>query len=60
MNVRDDMLIALIKEILGPRDGFQEVLPLDQDPYSEYILDFCTLTTDTPNGLSGALPAPSA
>lgn len=37
MNVRDDMLIALVKEILGPRDGFQEVLPLDQDPYSEYI-----------------------
>jgi len=37
MNVRDDMLIALVREVLGPRDGPQEILPEAQDPYSEYV-----------------------
>ncbi len=37
MNVRDDMLIALVKEVLGPRDGPMEVLPEIQDPRSEYV-----------------------
>lgn len=37
MNVRDEMLIALVKEVLGPRDGPLEVLPEIQDPRSEYI-----------------------
>ncbi|MDX9955343.1 MAG: DISARM system helicase DrmA, partial [Anaerolineae bacterium] len=37
MNVRDEMLIALVKEVLGPRDGPLEVLPDDHDPRQEYI-----------------------
>lgn len=37
MNVRDEMLIALVKEVLGPRDGPLEVLPEDHDPRQEYI-----------------------
>jgi len=37
MNVRNEMVVALVKEVLGPRDGPQEVLPPGQDPFSEYI-----------------------
>ncbi len=36
MNVRDDMLIALVKEILGPRDGLRRCCPSTRI-YSEYI-----------------------
>jgi hypothetical protein len=34
---RDDILAALVKEVLGPRKGANEVLPRNQDPRDEYI-----------------------
>ncbi len=37
MNVRDALLIALVKEVLGPRNGPQESLPEEDDPRQEYI-----------------------
>lgn len=37
MSERDHILIALVKEILGPRDGPYEILPENQDPRDEYI-----------------------
>lgn len=37
MNVRDALLIALVKEVLGPRDGPRESLPEEDDPRQEYI-----------------------
>lgn len=40
MTERDQMLIALVKEVLGPRDGLNELMPNEpeeQDPRSEYI-----------------------
>ncbi len=37
MNVRNEMLIALVREVLGPREGAHEVLPEEQDPRQEYV-----------------------
>jgi len=37
MAERDQMLIALVREVLGPRDGPHEILPEEQDPRVEYI-----------------------
>lgn len=37
MTERNDMLIALVKEVLGPRDGHHEILPEEDDPRTEYI-----------------------
>ncbi len=31
------MVIALVKDLLGPRNGPFETLPLKQDPRTEYI-----------------------
>ncbi|AKB37289.1 Superfamily II DNA and RNA helicase [Methanosarcina siciliae C2J] len=31
------LLHELVKEVLGPRQGVEEVLPEDQDPYDEYL-----------------------
>jgi hypothetical protein len=37
MSERDCILTALVKEVLGPRDGPYEILPETQDPRDEYI-----------------------
>ena len=37
MAERDLMLTALVREVLGPRNRPNEILPDDQDPRSEYI-----------------------
>ena len=37
MGEREHILVALVEEVLGPRDGPHEVLPTEQDPRSEYI-----------------------
>lgn len=37
MNVRNEMLMALVREVLGPREGIEEILPEEQDPRHEYI-----------------------
>jgi Helicase conserved C-terminal domain len=37
MAERDEMVVALVREILGPRSGPLESLPFDQNPRSEYI-----------------------
>lgn len=37
MNIRDELLTALVRETLGPRDGPREILPDDNDPRQEYI-----------------------
>jgi hypothetical protein len=37
MAERDEMLVALVQEIMGPRGGPTEVLPANQDPRDEYI-----------------------
>lgn len=37
MNVRDELLTALVREVLGPRHGPRETLPADHDPRQEYI-----------------------
>ncbi|GAB4537254.1 MAG: DISARM system helicase DrmA [Anaerolineae bacterium] len=37
MSERDLILIALIREVLGPRHGPHEILPENQDPRDEYI-----------------------
>jgi hypothetical protein len=37
MSERDQILISLVKEVLGPRNGLTEVLPEDRDPRSEFI-----------------------
>jgi len=37
LSARDHILIALVKEVLGPRDGPYEILPENQDPRDEYI-----------------------
>ena len=37
MSERDHILVALVKEVLGPRDGPYEILPENQDPRDEYI-----------------------
>jgi hypothetical protein len=37
MAERDQMLIALVQEVLGPRYGQNEILPEEQDPRTEYI-----------------------
>jgi hypothetical protein len=37
MAERDLMLTALVREVLGPRNGPNEILPEEQDPRSEYI-----------------------
>jgi hypothetical protein len=35
---RDHIVIALVQDVLGPRDGPFERLPADLDPHNEYIL----------------------
>lgn len=37
MNIRDELLTALVRETLGPRNGPREILPDDNDPRQEYI-----------------------
>jgi len=37
MAEREHILIGLVKEVLGPRHGYKEVLPYDQNPRDEYI-----------------------
>lgn len=37
MSVRNDILIELVKEVLGPRDGPNEILAHGHDPRDEYI-----------------------
>ena len=37
MSERDQMLIGLVKDLLGPRQGPFEALPENQDPRNEYI-----------------------
>lgn len=37
MTERNDMLIALVKEVLGPRQGPNEILPEEDDPRTEFI-----------------------
>jgi hypothetical protein len=37
MTSRNHIVNALIKEVLGPRDGLHELLPSNQDPRDEYI-----------------------
>src|SRR2546422_581269 len=37
MAERDYMVIGLVKELLGPRDGPYEYLPSEHDPRNEYI-----------------------
>lgn len=37
MSERDLILVELVKEILGPREGPYEILPENQDPRDEYI-----------------------
>jgi len=37
MNIRDELLTALVREVLGPRNGPEETLPADHDPRQEYI-----------------------
>jgi hypothetical protein len=37
MAERDELLTALVAEVLGPRGGAQEVLRADEDPLDEYI-----------------------
>jgi hypothetical protein len=37
MSERSTLLIELVGELLGPRTGFREVLPSDQNPRDEYI-----------------------
>lgn len=37
MAERNDLLIALVKEVLGPRNGPHEILPEEDDPRTEYI-----------------------
>ena len=37
MAERNEMLIALVKEVLGPRQGPHEILPEEDDPRTEYI-----------------------
>lgn len=37
MAERDHILIALVKEVLGPRNGSTEILPEDQNPRDEFI-----------------------
>lgn len=37
MAERDHILIALVKEVLGPRNGSDEILPEDQNPRDEFI-----------------------
>lgn len=37
MSERNDMLIALVKEVLGPRNGSHEVMPEEDDPRTEFI-----------------------
>lgn len=35
--MRITLLHELVKEVMGPREGAEEVLPEDQDPYEEYL-----------------------
>lgn len=37
MNIRDELLTALVRETLGPRNGPQETLSAENDPRQEYI-----------------------
>ena len=37
MTERERILTALVEEVLGPRDGPCEILPVDQEPQGEYI-----------------------
>lgn len=37
MSERDQILIGLVKEVLGPRNGPMELLPEEKDPRNEYI-----------------------
>jgi len=37
MSEREIILIALVKEVLGPRNGNNEILPADQNPRDEFI-----------------------
>src|SRR5947209_2556127 len=37
MEERDYLVIDLVKDVLGPRDGPVEHLPADRDPRNEYI-----------------------
>ena len=51
MNVRNEMLVALVKEVLGPREGPYECLPSDHDPFSEYITGVLQPPTESLAGL---------
>lgn len=37
MSERDHILISLVKEVLGPRNGSNEIMPETQNPRDEYI-----------------------
>jgi hypothetical protein len=37
MSERNEMIVRLVKELLGPRNGAKEHLAKDRDPRSEYI-----------------------
>lgn len=37
MSERNELVIELVKEVLGPRNGPNELMPLNQDPRDEYI-----------------------
>lgn len=37
MGIRDELVISLVQEVLGPRGGLYETLPREQDPRYEYI-----------------------
>lgn len=37
VSARTELLLSLIRELLGPRDSLDEVLPPDQDPRNEFI-----------------------
>ena len=50
MNVRDEMLIALVKEVLGPRDGPREILPEEEDPLRSTSLVYWSRATPVPRG----------
>src|SRR5688572_30437007 len=37
MPARNDLIVELIKEVLGPRSGLNEALPANSDPRDEFI-----------------------
>ena len=55
MNERQHIVAALVREVLGPRNGPREEMPADRDPRNEYITGILGPSTGSPWTVDGEM-----